>query len=239
MAGTRSFRISPPKPRDLDAAEAAWRNGTIVHEVPAGTTFWRVLRATPPADPLEYAKVCYPSDGTNRFSPIRKDGEIVPAAYAGSTAEIALWEVVLRDIRHQGIKRVSQHETSDRYLVETRTTRTLKLLDLRRPRDANLVAGRKRPPKLSAAPKSAYPVTREWVQQLYLRMPEIDGFIYESHQVPGDCVVLFQLEDPEVFRAVGAAQAVSEEPVRSILRKEAKKAGAVVDFGHLPDPPDR
>jgi RES domain len=108
--------------------------------------------------------------------------------------------VVLRDIRHRGINRVPQHETSDRYLVETRTTRALKLLDLRRPKDANLVAGRKRPPKLSAAPKSAYNITREWAQQLHTRIPEIDGLIYESHQLPGDCVVLFQPIDPRVFK---------------------------------------
>jgi hypothetical protein len=236
MAATKSFRLSPPTVKDLDAAEAAWRDGRIVNNVPADTTFWRVLRAIPPADPLEYAKVCYPSDGKNRFTPVVALGKIVPAAYAGRTREIALWEVVLRDIRHKAIKRVRQHETSNRYLVEIRTTRALKLFDLRRPLDANLVAGRKRPPKLTAAPQSAYSLTREWAQQLYSRLPEIDGFIYESHQIPGDCIVLFQPTDPDVFKPVGTAQLVSEEPVRSILRREAKKAGAVVDWGHLADP---
>jgi hypothetical protein len=236
MAATKSFRLSSPTSRDLDAAESAWRAERVVHDVPAGTTFWRVLRVTPPADPLEYAKVCYPSDGKNRFTPIIALGKIVPAAYAGSTREIALWEVVLREIRHKGIRRVPQHETTNRYLIETATTRALSLFDLRRPLDANLVAGRKRPPKLSAAPKSAYDITREWAQQIYARLPEIDGLIYESHQVAGDCIVLFQQKDPEVFRPVGVAQLVGEEPVRSILRKESEKAGAVVDFGHLPDP---
>jgi hypothetical protein len=236
MAATKSFRISSPTTKDLDAAEAAWRDGRIAHEVPADTTFWRVLRARPPADPLDYAAICYGSDALNRFTPVVAGG-IIASAYAGSTPEIALWEVVLRDIRHRGIKQVPQHETADRYLVETRTTRALKLLDLRRPRDANLVAGRKRPPKLSEAPKSAYNITREWAQQLYRRIPAIDGLIYESHQLPGDCIVLFQPKNPHVFKPGGRAQLVSDEPVRSMLRNEAKKAGAVLDFGHLPDPP--
>lgn len=237
MAATKSFRISSPTTKDLDAAEAAWRDGRIVHEVPADTTFWRVLRARPPADPLDYAAICYASDALNRFTPLVAGGSIIASAYAGSTPEIALWEVVLRDIRHGGIKRVPQHETSDRYLVETRTTRALTLLDLRRPRDANLVAGRKRPPKLSATPKSGYNVTRDWAQQLYTRIPEIDGLIYESHHLPRDCIVLFQPVNTHVFKPIGNARLVSDEPVRSILRHEARKAGAVVDFGHFPDPP--
>jgi hypothetical protein len=238
MAATKAFRLSPPTTKDLDAAEAAWRDTRTVYELTAGSTFFRVLRAVPPADPLVYARTCYPSDTSNRFSPIRWHGNIIPSAYAGASAELALWESVLRNIRHQGIKRVPQHETSHRYFIETRTTRALKLLDIRRPRDANLVAGRKRPPKLSAAPKSAYTITREWAQQLYTRIPEFDGLLYESHQLAGDCIVLFQPKHSEVFDPIGAAKLVSDEPVRSLLRREAQKAGAVVDFGHLPDPPD-
>lgn len=200
MAATKSLRISSPTTKDLNAAEAAWRDGRIVHEVPPNSTFWRVLRARPPDDPLGYPAICHASDALNRFTPVVAGGSIAASAYAGGTPEIALWEVVLRDIRHRGIKRVPQHETSDHYLVETRTTRPLRLLDVRRPRDANLVAGRKRPPKLSAAPKSAYNITREWAQQLYTRIPEIDGLIYESHQLPGDCIVLFQPLDRMALR---------------------------------------
>jgi hypothetical protein len=237
MAAIKSFRLSPPTGRDLDATEKAWRDGRIAHELTAGTQFWRVVRALPPVDPLEYAKTCNPSDVKNRFSPIKMAGQIVPAAYAGSTPEIALWEVVLRGIRHKGIKRVPQHETSNRFLVQTLTIRSLTLLDLRRPRDANLVAGRRRPPKLTAAPESAYAVTREWAQQIYTRIPETDGLIYESHQVPGDCIVLFQPKNPKLFQPASSAKLVSEEPVRTILQKEAEKAGAVVDFGDLADFP--
>jgi hypothetical protein len=119
MAATKGFRLSPPTSKDVDAAKAAWRDGRLSHQVSADTKFWRVLKVLPPADPLEFAKTCYPSDGKNRFSPVLAHGNIVPAAYAGSTPEIALWEVVLRDIRHKGVKRIPQHATSNRYLVET------------------------------------------------------------------------------------------------------------------------
>lgn len=106
MVATRSFRISPPTKKDLDVAEAAWRDGTLVHDVSVNTKCWRVLRAAPSADPREHAELCYPSVIDSRFTPIYQGGHIVAAAYAGSTPEIALWEVILRDIRHKGIKRV-------------------------------------------------------------------------------------------------------------------------------------
>jgi RES domain len=108
--------------------------------MPAGAPWWRVVRASSSKDALEYAKICYPSDMNNRFTPVYSAGAIVPAAYAGSTPETALWEVVLRGIRHDGIRRVPEHQTTDRYLVETRVIRPLKLLNVRRPNDANLVA---------------------------------------------------------------------------------------------------
>jgi hypothetical protein len=64
----------------------------------------------------------------------------------------------------------------------------------------------------------------------------MDGLIYESHQVPGDCIVLFQPKNLDAFMPMGEAQTVSSEPVRIILKTEAKRAGAIVDFGDLPDP---
>jgi hypothetical protein len=236
MAATSRFKLAVPTNYDLDAAQAAWRDGRIAHQLPARSFFFRVLRAIPPASPLAYARTCWPSEANSRFSPIRAHGNIIPSAYAATTRELALWETILRDIRHQGIKRVPQREISNRYLVEVRTTRARTLLDIRRPKDANLVAGRKRPPKLSVAPKAGYVITREWAQRLYERIPEIDGLIYESHQVSGDCIVLFQPTDLVVFEPVDGETPVNREPIRTLLRSEAHKAGAVVDFGHLPDP---
>jgi hypothetical protein len=78
-------------------------------------------------------------------------------------------------------------------------------------------------------------ITRAWAQALHDRLPEVDGLIYESHQVPGDCVVLWQSRQPEVFKPVGRAQPVNAGAVRKLLRAEARKSGAVVDFGDLVD----
>jgi hypothetical protein len=195
MAARKTLKFTLPTIQDLTAAEAAWRDGRIVHEVAADSQFWRVLKAPTWSDAVEYAKVCYPSNVRSRFSPVMAHGNIVPAAYAGSTREIAL----------------------------------------HRPYHANIVAGRKHHPQLSAAPSSADDITRAWAQALYARIPEIDGFIYESYQIAGDCILLLQPTNPEVFNVQGTAHAVSDDPVRTLLRSEAHKAGAVIDFGHLPD----
>jgi hypothetical protein len=236
MGATDAFELSPPTDEDLAAAHAAWRDGRLVHEIGSGARWWRIVRARSSKEALEYAKVCYPSDKNNRFTPVYAACAIVPAAYAGSTPEISLWEGVLRGIRHEGVRRVAQHEIADRYLVETRVRRSLRLVELRRPCDMNVVAPGKRPPDLTAAWPHRYPSTRKWAQELYTRLADIDGLIYESHQVPGDCIVLFQPKNPDAFMPMGEAQTVSSEPVRIILKSEAKRAGAIVDFGDLPDP---
>jgi len=160
MLATDGFELSSPTEEDLDVAEAAWRDGRLLHEVSAGEPWWRVVRAKSPRQALEYAQICYASDANNRFTPVYAGGAITPSAYAGDTPEIALWEVVLRGIRHDGIRRVPQHETRDRYLVETSAIRTLKVLSLRRPEIANLVVPGKRAPDLTAAWPAAYDMTR-------------------------------------------------------------------------------
>jgi len=237
MGATDALELSPPTDEDLTAAHAAWRDGRLVHEISSGACWWRVVRAPSPGEALKYAKVCYPSDKRNRFTPVYASGTLVPAAYAGSTPEISLWEGVLRRIRHEGLRRVPQHEITDKYLVETRVKRPLRLVELRRPGDANIVAPGKHPPALTAAWPHRYPYTQKWAQELYARLPDIDGLIYESHQVAGDCIVLFQPKQPDVFIPVGEAHTVRSGPVRKILKNEAKRAGAVVDFGDCPDPP--
>jgi hypothetical protein len=238
MAATEGFELLPPTEEDLAAAEAAWRAGTIRHDLAKGTAFWRVLRAPSADAALEYSKVCFPSDGLNRFSPVKSGSDIVPAAYAGDSEKVALWEVILRNIRHGGLKRVPRHETRDRYLVQVKTDRALQLLDLRRPAISGVVSPGKRPPDLTAAWPTAYGLTRQWAQALYERIPELDGFIYESHQVPGECIVLFQPKTPEVFVPIEDALPVVADPVRKLLRAEARRAGAAIDFGDLPDPAD-
>jgi hypothetical protein len=59
-----------------------------------------------------------------------------------------------------------------------------------------------------------------------------------SRMIPGECIVLFQPDDLAPFEDVGDARPVRSEPVRSMLIWEARKAGAVIDFGDDPEPPD-
>jgi hypothetical protein len=164
MVAIDAFELRLPDKLDLEAAAAAWQGKINCHELPAGSSWHRVLTATSAVQALEYAKTCYPSPRLNRFTPIYVGGAIVPAGYAGNKPEVALWEMVLRSVRHDGIKRVMEKETRDRYLIETKLNRPLKLLDLRRPAIANLAAPGKRAPELINAWPSAYDVTRAWVQ---------------------------------------------------------------------------
>ncbi len=235
MVGTDAFQLSPPTEEDLDTAEAAWNAGRTSHKVLKDSTWWRALRASSEADAHAYAETCFPSPNGARFSPVQVSGRIAPAAYAGSTAETALWELVLRGVRHEGRRRVPRHETRDRWLVELTLDRDLTLLTVRRPYDAHLVAAGKRAPELSRAWPHAYGTTRQWAQELLLRIPAIDGLMYESHQLNTDCVILYQVANPKVFSVVTHPVRVEDEPVRSMLIAEADKAGAVVDF-YDPDP---
>ena len=111
MAATDPLYLDPPTQADLDAALNAWEAGRLRVDLDTGSPWYRVLRAGSPAQALQYAAACYPSEANNRFSPLYEAGVVFPAAYAGDQRETALWEVVLRDIRHQGIRIVPEPQT--------------------------------------------------------------------------------------------------------------------------------
>jgi hypothetical protein len=238
MAGTDPLYLDPPSEEDLAVALSAWRDGRIRTQVEVEARWYRILRAPSGDEALEYARVCYPSDANNRFSPIQRSGAIVPAAYAGDQPEIAAWEVVLRDIRHMGIRRVPEHQTRDRYLVEVRLARPLSVLNIRRPEMENLVVAGKHSPSLSAAPAHLYDRTRAWAQRLFEQIPGMEGILYESHQIPGDCIIVLSDAGSPVFEPSGRATRMADEPVCSLLRREAARVNAVVDFGEQPDSTD-
>jgi hypothetical protein len=231
MAGTEAFHLESPTAEDLKVAKRAWEAGTTRYTLRTDDSWWRVLRAKGASQAEDYARSLYPSDGLNRFTPVRQGACVVPSAYAGSTSRVALWEIVLRGIRHAGSRRVPEHEVRDRFMVQVRATRALTLLDVRRPRDANLVIEGKRPPDLTQAWPQGYGMTRGWAQALYDTISRLSGIIYESHQVDGDCIVLFETDDLEVFHVVGSAERISATPLRDVLISEALKASAGVDFG--------
>jgi RES domain len=230
MGATEAFELSLPTAEDLEAAALAWDASRNRFVIRAGSMWWRALTAKSEAEARAFAATCYASPKLARFSPIEVGGDAVPAAYAAGTRETALWELVLRKVRHEGSRRVPRHETRDRWLVGVSLVRDLDLLNLCRPFDSNLVTGGKRPPDLSRAWPSAYSVTRQWAQELYARIPQLDGLMYESHQLDRHCIVLYQPTDPVVFSTAKRPVRVEDEPVRSILEAEADKAGAVIDF---------
>jgi hypothetical protein len=240
MPETEAFQLAAPTEEDLVIAEAAWRSGESQYPLSTADHWWRVLRAPTVDDARDFAATWYPSPSQTRFAPLFKAGEIVPAAYAGRTRTVSLWEVVLRASRHLGVRRIREHETRDRYLIKVRLARVQRLLDIRRPRDLHLVSVGKRAPNLSAAWPVAYPLTRSWAQALYDRLPEIDGIIYESHQVSGDCVVLYQRADTEttLFQIEDKPRRVRSGSTRSLLLSEARKSGIAVDFGEDPSEDD-
>ena len=65
----------------------------------------------------------------------------------------------------------------------------------------------------------------------------MDGILYESHQAPGDCVVIYQDVARDLFDAVGGPQSVWESPVRERLMALVVQCGASVDFGDVDDDP--
>jgi hypothetical protein len=89
------------------------------------------------------------------------------------------------------------------------------------------------PPALSAAGTSGYPITCRWAQAIRNRLLNIDGIIYESHQIAGQCAVLFQppKDQPPLFKVVAEPQSLLEPPARTLLIKEALKANIAVDLG--------
>lgn len=240
MPETEAFHLAPPTEEDLDVAEAAWQSGQARYAMRTDDVWWRVLRASSQAEARQFASTWYASPVSQRFTPLYKGGQIVPAAYAGSTRVVSLWEVILRNVRHEGIRRISEHQVRDRYLTEVSLQRRLHLFDIRRPRDSYLTTPGKRAPDLTAAWPEAYHLTRLWAQALYDRIPNLDGIIYESHQIAGHCVALYQQEKTgtALFTIEDDPQLIRDGDAREFLLREARKAGVSVDFGEVDDADD-
>lgn len=75
---------------------------------------------------------------------------------------------------------------------------------------------------------------------MYDRLPNLDGIIYESHQVAGYCVALYQQEKSgtPLFTIEEDPQLIREGDAREFPLREARKAGVSVDFGEGDDEDD-
>jgi hypothetical protein len=233
---TEAFSIRPPElavHREL--LEGAWRTQRLREVVPIEQTFWRVVRATSHDEASRFATQLYPSPRLARFTPVldRAGSAIVPAAYAGATAPVALWEVILREARHRGIRRLDASALVDRYLVPVRTTRALELIALIKPRTNALAALHHRPPDLSEAWPSAYAVTRAWSQFCYVHLPEAQGLVWESHHTRGECLLIWDRGREDAFELYGDPQRVTDGAARKTLLREADTGDVAVDFGAL------
>ena len=94
MSATDAFHLAPPTSDDLVAAKEAWEQGLSHYTLRTDDAWWRVVRAPSKSDAQNYAETYYASSALNRFTPIVHAGTIIPAAYAGSTRKVALWEIV-------------------------------------------------------------------------------------------------------------------------------------------------
>jgi len=232
---TDAFAPPPPTRENSEAIRQAWDGGGLRCTLHEGTRWYRVVTAEDAEAAESRALETFPSPRRARFTPVLSSGQIVPSAYAGDSERVALWEAVLRDIRHKGIKRVPVHETRHRHLIEVRLLQQRQLVDLTRPAISQLALPDQRPPDLSSAWHQAYPVTREWAQCIYESIPGCQGLLYESHQVAGLCTVLFSGTASVVFELVENHGLVARGRIRRMLIEEAARAGAGIDFGDGPD----
>lgn len=142
-------------------------------------------------------------NGTNkgdaRFSPIYDpSGKIIPTIYGGETFECATCEIILRcpdtpklDPK-TGLPPLEIIHPSDYALYSHSVVRTnvdLNLVDLR-------ILGQRKigvhSNLLLAGPKSTYPATRGWAEQIHAKCPTAQGLYYTSFQCgPNYAVVLF------------------------------------------------
>jgi len=113
-----------------------------------------------------------------------------------------------------------------------KTTRAFQLIDLRRPQVYNLASDGKKEhaPEFLSAWTSEYAVTTQWAQALHDRITDADGLIYESHQRPGNCYLIWGTFPKNPFQVIGKAVSVSAQPVRGQLIRAANGVGAAVDF---------
>lgn len=247
---TEPHRLEPPGEEDLALAIRGWVGGQLRTTVPQGQGYFRTVWAEGSDRALTYAQELFPSPREGRFTPLRDfKSEIVPVAYCAETEDVSLWEAVLRTITHRQVRRVPATESRERYLVGVKTLHPLELIDLRRPKLYALAREDRRAPDLSGAWDSQYVTTQRWAQTLYgeltnisLRdasVPNADGLLYESHQVPGTCLLLWrEAPEPEkrrVFAATGAPQPVWHNPIREKLIRMALQAGAAIDFDDDPE----
>ena len=192
--------------------------------------FWRVY------DRQFAAKGFNPSDkGNARFSPlVLSDGSIVPTMYVGSSVDVALMEVVLRNApvapqSSAGYILGIQTSTENRRVACLEPTAPLLLADLGTLGLRRLGISRS---DAIDCDKTGYPTTRLLAAWLYDHDPDIQGICWTSRQLDeGLAAVLFEPR----MGTTGLIENRKDEPFTVGPHKDAlvllaDRMGAMVNF---------
>jgi len=190
---------------------------------PAARPMWRVYDAA--HGPTSFN----PSPKSARFRPVSDSGAVVPTAYGGEDATIALTETVLRDEDFPGPSPVLFAGTLARYEIarllcdEDRTLVQLNGTGLRK-----LRLNRS---SVIDTDKSGYPDTAMLAQQLYNHGPKAQGLLWTSHQADhGDAVILWETRlGTARFHVVDGPFALDHGHGLRLVREVAEECGVLVE----------
>jgi hypothetical protein len=201
-----------------DAAAAAANTVTW----PAARPMWRVYDAA-------YASTAFnPSSKSARFRPIRDSGAVVPTAYGGEDATIALTESVVRAEDFPGPSSVLLVVTLARYeIAQLVCDQDLTLVQLNGTGLRKLRLNRGR---VIDTDKSRYPHTARLAQQLYDHGPRAQGLLWTSHQADhGDAVILWETRlGTARFHVVEGPYSLDHGHGLRLVRKVAEQCGVLV-----------
>lgn len=189
---------------------------------PAGRPMWRVYDAT-------YGPTGFnPSSKSARFRPISDAGAVVPTAYGGEDATIALTESVLRDEDFPGPSPVLFAVQLARYAIAVIVCQqdlTLVRLNGTGLRRLRLDRG-----QVIDTDKSAYPATAALAQQLYDHRPVAQGLLWTSRQSDhGDAVILWETRMGTArFDVVEGPYALGRGHGLRLVREVAEECGVLV-----------
>jgi hypothetical protein len=209
---------SPPVPAaaELDPLTAIW---------PAGKPLIRIY-------PADYGPLGFnPTTASARFRPIFDAGAVVPTAYAGSDAETALAEGLLRGvdaIEAERKPRLFRKQVRDKRLAQIVASRELALARLNGSGLTKLGISRK---QLIEIPAPDYPYTAGWAQAIYDCPTRFDGLLWTSHQNDsGSAVILWQgrVDPASELEEDGQPLALDNEPGLDLVREACLRAG--IDF---------
>ena len=165
--------------------------------------------------------------GSARFSPLEDAGGIVPTLYAGTTVEVALMEVVLRDVpvHSAGFVMRLDARNDPRRIAQLLPSRELRLADLSTLGLRRL--GLQRPDVIDCN-DSAYPSTRALAQWIYANCREAQGIAWTSRQDDnGQAIVLFEPRvAPMTFRVIEAGQSFTDGRHHAALMDLVDRLGA-------------